>query len=182
MGVNPFEEYKAFMAKALEVGKGVYPTGDFVLKVRDDFKKYRDNPEYLFSAVEGALVDELHGVRQNIEPKVQEIKLRDRLRLRLGHKKTEALEKKTDVDKVAELTKLTYLSTLMLETMASRIKCVGGDLPGEIIFFKREYPSILIELDKAVKEGAKFDMGVINEITRISNRETYKYLDNRWSD
>jgi hypothetical protein len=138
-----FGDYKERLFEAIKVGYAVYQDG-VVDKLKDALGKDATKPEYLFSRVEGILTDEIYHVQEHLkklkEPKkmTAKEKILEKLKMRTPEKVDEKAEKNKEVP---DLTKLSYLSSILLETMAASQKYhinrgdVGIVTPGEIVFF-----------------------------------------------
>ena len=179
-----FGDYKETLFEAIKVGRAVYKDG-VVDKLRGALGKNAMNPEHLFSSVEAILTDEIYDVQENLkrlkEPKKLTAKEKIMSKLKLKDIKKDEANKK-----VPDLTKLSYLSSILLETMAASQKyhtdrgVVRIATPGETAFFANQYPLILQEIDRAAEDGAEFNHCVSDLIGSINGKETYEWLKEKW--
>ncbi len=184
-----FNDYKAFIAKAVEVGKIVYPTDGIITEIQYNLKEFGDNPEYLFSSMTGTLSEEIDSLRHDLLElrKPKKLTRKEKIKLALKLQKPEKIDERAEANKqVPYVTKLAYLAPFMLETIASsqkyHMKCgdEGITTPGEMVFLKRIHPYIKNDIKEAINKGAEFDWELIYKIRSMEKKETIDWLKDMW--
>lgn len=189
--VDHIADYTSYLGDAVKVGRKVCYDVGIVQKLEKVSSGYSDKPGSIFLEAERVLLDEfdkvnnrLEIIKQPIEPtwKDKGRETLKRVKTALRFQPPEIPDANAEANKlVPDLTELTYLSTVMRETIVISQKYKGKDgviTEDEFLFLVGQYPSLFKNIAEARDMGAEFDYDTINEIRRITKKETNEFIRN----
>lgn len=170
------EEYKKYIANAIDVGSKIFHS-DGITRVIKHLKRNLDydDSDYLLVAMEGTLNGAIIGVQEELQ-KARQPPLKQRIKSTFNKSKNLDGLKEQAVD----LTKLAYLSSLMLETIVASQKYSDDNetvTAREKEFFQTTYNSVFSDIGKLTQKGINFDS--INEIRQMNKEGAYCWLKDR---
>lgn len=175
-----FGEYKYLLFDAIKVGRSVYRER-VIDKLEEALGKNAMNPKYLFSSVKDILTDEFCNVQKHLR-KLEETTIKDKVMTKLNKRKPEWAKKAEQEEAKSnrmfpDLTKLLYLSSVLLETVDAEREYstshgdVGIVTKAEAVNYANQQPFILQEIYQAIDAGAKNNPFVLDLIKSIKRKD-----------